>query len=244
MGDDEVREQLALHAVGALDGHERNALETLLRERPDLQAELADMREAASVLADAAPGAPPSGLRRSVLDAIAQAPPMPTEGKGARTPGTGVVPLRPKRRRFVALSAAAAGLLIVAGVLIATPWDHDGEDPVAAIVTADDAVEIPMRPTGETGAVPDLVMMHSPAHNATVLIAENAPLPDGDRVYELWAIHDGTPRRSITFRPHDDGRVAVHAAGLDPHSADAWVLTEEPAGGTDAPTGPPLNVSS
>ena len=45
-------------------------------------------------------------------------------------------------------------------------------------------------------------------------------MPEGDGVYELWAIRDGTPERFATFRPDDDGTLSVYAAGLDPASAE------------------------
>ena len=71
MTDDELREQLALHAVGALTDAERTELEDVLRTRPDLQAELDELQEAAALLADAVPATPPPTLRGDVLDAIA-----------------------------------------------------------------------------------------------------------------------------------------------------------------------------
>ena len=50
--------------------------------------------------------------------------------------------------------------------------------------------------------------------NAAVLLADDVPVPEGDRVYELWAISDGTPERCATFRPNADGTLSVYAAGL------------------------------
>jgi len=257
MTDDDVREQLALLAVGALAADERADLEALLRERPDLQAELDDLRAAATVLADAAPTQPPPRLRSSVLDAIAATPQLPADASDAPPPQPApqpppsaaplapVVPLRRSRRRFVGLSAAAAAVVaIAAGALIVAPWDDAGEDPVAAVIEADDAVEISLRPTEEPGALPDLTAVHSPSAGAVALVAEQVPVPRDDRVYELWAIHDGTPRRVATFRPQDDGRVSVHVPDDALAGADQWAITEEPAGGTDAPTGPALNVSA
>ena len=53
MTDDELREQLALYAVGALNDDERSELEDVLRTRPDLRAELDELLEAAALMADA-----------------------------------------------------------------------------------------------------------------------------------------------------------------------------------------------
>ena len=76
-----------------------------------------------------------------------------------------------------------------------------------------------------------------------MLLADEVPVPEGDRVYELWAIRAGTPERFATFRPDDDGTLSVYAPGLDPASAEQWAITEEPAGGSDAPTTPVLNAT-
>ena len=71
-------------------------------------------------------------------------------------------------------------------------------------------------------------------------------MPEGDNVYELWAIRDGTPESFATFRPDDDGQLSVYAAGLDPASAEVWAITEEQAGGspTGLPTSDILNATT
>ena len=103
------------------------------------------------------------------------------------------------------------------------------------MLDAADAVEIPMN-----GELPGLTIVHSAGEDAAVLTAANVPVPAGDNVYELWAIRNGTAERVTTFRPSSGGTVAVYAAGLDPASAEAWAITEEPAGGSDTPTLPIL----
>ena len=108
-----------------------------------------------------------------------------------------------RRRRWTAVvGVAAASVALLVGVLVVSPWDSDGgpTDQVAAVLEADDAVEIPM-----TGDLPGLTIVHSAGADAAVLTADAVPLPEGDNVYELWAIRDGTPERFATFRPDADG---------------------------------------
>jgi anti-sigma-K factor RskA len=127
-------------------------------------------------------------------------------------------------------------------VLIASPFDDDGgDDQVAAVLDADDAQTIEM-----PGDLPGLTIVHSAGEDAAVLQADQVPVPEGDNVYELWAIRDGTPESFATFRPHDDGRLSVYAAGLDPASAEVWAITEEQAGGspTGLPTSDILNATA
>jgi hypothetical protein len=247
--DDELREQLALHAVGALTEAERMELEDVLRTRPDLQAELDDMLEVTRLLADAVAAPPPPAMRAAVLDAIAATPQLPRDA----SPPPPAVPLAPvvpigagRRRRFVAVGAAAAAVVaVVVGALVVAPWSDDAaDDPVAAVVEAPDAVEIAMPGTGEAGSLPGVTIVHSPSEDAAVLLADEVPVPEGDRVYELWAIRGGTPERFATFRPDESGRLSVYAAGLDPASAEVWAITEEPAGGSDTPTLPILNATA
>ena len=239
MTDEELRELLALHAVGALTDEERTELDDVLRTRPDLRDELDELQGAAAVLADAVPAAPPAPLRASILDAIADTPQLarPATGRAAAP----VIPIGAGRRhRFAVIAAAAAAVIaIVVGVLVVVPWGDGEPDPVAAVVEAPDAVEIAM-----PGTLPGVTIVHSPSEDAAVLLADDVPVPAGDRVYELWAIRDGTPERYATFRPDDDGTLTVYAAGLDPASAEQWAITEEPAGGSDTPTPPILNATA
>ena len=97
-------------------------------------------------------------------------------------------------------------------MLIVSPFDDDGEDDqVAAVLEADDASTIPM-----PGELPGLTIVHSADEDAAVLLADEVPVPEGDNVYELWAIRGGTPESFATFRPDDDGRLSVYAAGPRP----------------------------
>jgi anti-sigma-K factor RskA len=238
--DDELREQLALYAVGALDDDERTELEDVLRTRPDLRAELDDLLEAAAMMADAEREAPPAGLRANVLDLIAREPQLPA------APIAPVVPITAGRRRnrwIAAGAAVVAAAAIAVGVVVVTR-DDGGTDQVAAVVEADDAQTIQMPGTGEAGSLPGVTIVHSPSENAAVILADDVPVPEGDRVYELWAINGNDVKPAATFRPNDSGRLSFYAPNFDPASAQVWAITEEPAGGSDTPTLPILNATA
>jgi anti-sigma-K factor RskA len=238
--DDELREQLALHAVGALSDEERTELDDVLRTRPDLRAELDELEAATTILADATAQAPPSSLRASVLDRIATTPQLPADRQRLAP----VVPIHRRRNRFIALGAAAAAIVaLVVGLVIVSPWSS-GTDETTAVLEADDAQTVQMPGTGAPGSLPGVTITHSESENASVLMADKVPVPAGDRVYELWAITDNVPTRYTTFRPNADGTLSIYAPGLDPASADVWAITEEVAGGTEAPTPPILNATA
>ena len=247
MTDDELREQLALYAVGVLDDDERTELEDVLRTRPDLRAELDELLEAAALLADAEMHAPPDGLRANVLDLIAATPQLPAETPPA-APVAPVVPISAARRRnrWIAAGAAiVAAAAIAIGVVVVAPWDDGGTDPVAAVVAADDAqtIQMPGNPAAGDLALPGVTIVHSASQDASVLLADDVPVPEGDDVYVLWAIRNGTPEVYAPFRPNADGTLSVYAEGLDPASAEAWAISEEARHQSTAPP-PILNITA
>jgi anti-sigma-K factor RskA len=239
--DDELREQLALRAVGALSDEERTELDDVLRTRPDLRAELDELEAAATILADATAEAPPSSLRASVLGRIAETPQLPREA-----PLAPVVPIaRRRRNRLIALGAAAAAIIaLIVGLVIVSPWSS-GTNETDAVLDAKDAQTIQMPGNPEAGdlALPGVTIVHSASQDASVLMADKVPLPEGDDVYVLWAIRNGTPEVYAPFRPESDGTLSVYAKGLDPATAEAWAITEESTPTPTAPKQPILNIT-
>jgi anti-sigma-K factor RskA len=247
MGDEQLRELLALEAVGALSDTERAELDAAIEDRPDLRAELESLRGAAATMADAVSEPPPSGLRARLLDTIAatpQEPPLPSAAPPiapapepeAERPVAPVVPITAARRhrwmRWGAVAAAAAAAVIA--VLVVSPWSGDDTgDRIAAVVDAPDARTIEL-----TGELAGLRLVHSTSVGDSVLEGDGVSRPTGDNVYELWRLAGAAPEPIVrTFRPSDEGRVAVLVEGLDPRDDD-FAVTEEPQGGSDEPTLP------
>jgi anti-sigma-K factor RskA len=70
-------------------------------------------------------------------------------------------------------------------------------------------------------------------------------MPEGDQVYELWLlIDDADPAPVKIFRPDADGTVGVVMDDMTPPEGAGFAITIEPAGGTDAPTGPVVATSA
>jgi anti-sigma-K factor RskA len=235
MDDDELRELLALAAVGALDPPERAALEEAIADRPDLRVELAELEAAAVAMAEVSAEDPPAGLRDAVLGAIAgvaQLPAHDAPAVAAPPPSGDVVDLRAARRRrrwWAPVAAAAAVLAILAGVLVVAVNDDGGGGDIAAVVDADDAVT-----TELTGALSGLRLVYSADQQAAALVGDDIPVPEGEDVYELWRIVEA-PERMDIFRPDDNGRVELFLP--DTSVADAtFAVTVEPPGGSDQPT--------
>ena len=228
--DEELRAMLALDAVGALTADESAELVLALRDRPDLQAELEDLRAAAMLLADDVQEEPPPSLRAGVLAAVAATPQEP-----APAPIAPVVPLAGRRRRtrWLAVGAAAAAAVVALAVGVVVTRDDGPDDQVAAVLDDAGARTIAME-----GQLAGLSIVYSAAEDAAVLTGRGLPVPADERVYELWAVRGTDPPQPVdTFRPDSDGEVELLLTGIDPDSA-TWAITEEPAGGSDAPTTP------
>ena len=145
MTDDELRELLALSAVGALSEQEQADLDVALEGRPDLQAELDALQEITTTLADAEASVPPPSLRARLLDTIADTPQLPADAPASvpvpapvEQPIAPVVPITSARRRrwTAVVGVAAASVALLVGVLVVSPWDsNEPSDQVAACST-------------------------------------------------------------------------------------------------------------
>jgi negative regulator of sigma E activity len=249
MNDEELRELLALEAVGALDDTERAELDAAIEDRPELRAELESLRSAAVTMAEAVTTEPPPGLRARVLETIAatpQEPALPTPDAPAASPDVApVVPITAGRRRrhqwlrWGGIAAAAAAVAIA--VVVVSPFgDDDAGDHIADVLEDPNARTIEL-----TGELSGLRLVYSDAAGSTVLEGEGVDAPEGDDVFELWRIADSAaPEPMIReFRPEDDGSVAELMEGVNPGD-DVFAITQEPAGGSDEPTSDPIAATA
>jgi anti-sigma-K factor RskA len=248
-GEDQLRELLALEAVGALSEAERAELDVAIEDRPDLRDELESLRAAALTMADAVREPPPPGVRGRVLDAITTVPqepalsaPAPAASPVAPAPEpvAPVVPITAARRhrwRWGAAAVAAAAVAI--GVMLVSPFaGDDAGDHIA------DVLDNPSRTIELTGELSGLRLVYSEAVGSTVLEGVGVTAPAGDEVLELWRVAGTVPEPVVReFRPEDDGSVAVLMEGLDPGD-DVFAVTVEPVGGSDQPTSEPVAVTA
>lgn len=261
MDDTDVRQLLPLLAVDAVTDEEREEAEAMIGNRPDLRAELDQWRSVVAKMAEHERRDPPPSLRGRVLTAVAgvaqEAPeadpalqrpsagatetmPLPPpSSSGLAAPVVPITAARSRRSKLLALAAAAVVVLGGAALLAAPLTGSDAGDEIAAIVEDEDAATVDL--SGELGT---LQVTYVDADGAAVLTGSGLPMPEGDRVYELWTVAEGdAPARVEIFRPDDEGDVELLVEEMD---LDGTVLaiTEEPAGGSDAPTGDIIASSS
>lgn len=225
--DDRIDELIALAALGELSHDEERELERATGD-PTVAAELAEALDTAALLQAATPEDPPAALRASVLGAIDDVPqerPAPAE----------VVDLgERRRRRYAVLGAVAAALILVVGGLVAVNAGGD-DDPIDAIVEADDAVTRVLE--GELDG--DLSVVHSPSANAIVVEGSGMTTMASNRTLQLWLVSDDGARSIGLFRPDEDGTVSERLDDVDP-TGFVLGVTEEPAEGSETPTLPIL----
>ena len=245
--DDEAdggEDDLALFALGALDGPDAERIASRVAASSSAQRELAAAEELVGSLGYAVPQqAAPEGMRarvQSVIDADAVAPEP-------------VIPF-PRRSRapFYIAALAAALILLLAGVS-AVLWQQlqDRNDEVTALQAELDRLAsfdadqpliwTPLVATDGSNEVNGWLCRTPDGEIAWVVL--QGPTVDPQHVLQLWLI-DEQPHSAGTFVTNADGR------GLTTFFPDEPVtdfqllgITIEPHGGSAAPTTDPIAVA-
>jgi anti-sigma-K factor RskA len=223
------------YALDAVNDIERAAFERHLRECAACRDEVAELAETASRLGSAASTAPPERLRARVLAEIGRARqvgPQHSAPSGARAPW---------RRWTLAVAAAVVVLLAVgAGAFVEEQRVRDAQRQstqagrVEAVLSAPDAVLRTAAGPAGTGRV---TLVVSEARNEAVAVVSGLQSPGVDRTYQLWMVDNG--------RATDAGTLGTGASGgtvliEGVRGEQAFAITNEPAGGSRAPTPPQL----
>jgi anti-sigma-K factor RskA len=243
-GHEQFAEDLALLALGSLEGDQRQALETHLQECAGCRRELERLRgDLALVSLSTAGPKPPARSRERLLTAIASEP------RQTAAP-----------RRFwwtpVPWFAAAALALLVVFMgrqnsalrqqIAATQSDTAAQQvelrrarEIVATLTANDALRVtvvamktPPQPQGKAIYVRD--------RSSLIFIASNLPAVPPQKAYELWLIPtSGAPIPAGVFKPDAHGSATVVNPPLPSGvEAKAFAITLEPEAGSITPTMP------
>ncbi len=226
------------YVVDALDDTEREAFERHLPGCLDCQAEVASLREATSVMADAVAVAPPESLRASILADISTVRPLPPETTST-TSSADVVPLHRGRKRFArALAAAAAILVVGGGAIVWHPWDQSSSTTQLSaadqVLAASDAKRYSIDfNDGSTATV-----VRSANEGKAVLLTQEMAAPPSGKAYELW-LRDkaGTMKPAGMMTTAGDHKVLLEG---DAAGATGVGITVEPKEGSQAPTSKPI----
>ena len=214
------------YALDALSPDEEREYEAHLGRCDRCRADLVPLAEAATSLAYAVEGPPPpTQLRNRIVER-------------ARAERPNVAPLRPRW----ALPAAAAAVVAAAAVIALAVWASSLSSSLDRAQTAREQQDRVATILASPGARPFEIgnrgrLVVTPGGEAVLVLTRLEPAPPG-KTYEAWVVENGKPRRAGTFQA---GR-EVTAVALDelvPKGA-AVAVTQEKAGGTDAPTQTPF----
>lgn len=253
MNDEELYELIPLVALHALPADELDDAEAAIGSDPLMRAELDQMRALVASLDDASDVTPPPDLRQRILDIVAVTPQLDHAPPEAKRPELTIVegtahsgplpqataPRRP-RSQWLGLSAAAAVCALVAGMVA---WFALGGSPseseqIAEVMDSSVAQTVML----DDGRVQGIRIVYSPTTGDAVLVGEGLPEPGDDRDYQLWYVEGTSPVSAGVFRPDDDGSVEQLIEDFEV-DGNEFAVTEEPAGGSEAPTSDPIATS-
>lgn len=227
---EELRDELAAYALGALQGADLERLEEHLAECESCRGYLQWLEPAVEVLpASVEQLPPPRSLEKSLMATVRAEAKQASETRreerqGFSWPSWRGLALRPATA-LAAIGVLAAGLAV--GYAIRGSDDAD-QTVIAAQPTpeAPGPVEATLEREGDSGT----------------LRVEQMPQLQPDKVYEAWIERDGTFEPAGTFVVDSDGRGnAVVDGSLE--NADRVLVTIEPGGGSEQPTTKPIFVA-
>jgi anti-sigma-K factor RskA len=248
---DGVRELIPLHAIGALSGAERDAVEAHLATCADCAAELRGFAPVGIALAQIAPQVdPPATLRAAILAAAkppaattrAATPILPWFAAAAMfviTAGMGFYVASLQQRIRALEGDLRAALLRVEDserrVNVALRAAADAQTPLT-VLTAPDVRQINL--TGQPAAPTASARAFWSRSRGMVITAANLPQLPPDRIYQLWFVTKPAPVSAGLLTPDANGSLTTTlTTPSDVPAPSALAVTIEPAGGVLAPTG-------
>jgi anti-sigma factor (TIGR02949 family) len=210
-------DDVAAYALGALEPDEAEAFRRHLADCPECREELAGFEQVTEALPPAsAQYAVPKSLRRRVMQEVRATPKSAGAGPPAR--------LAWASRPLLAWSGALAAVLVA--VIVAVALSSGGSNGTQVIRASTGNAELQV-----TSGRGDLVVHRLPQ------------LPAG-RTYEMWVQRGSAPPvpTGTLFGVTSTGTAAVGVPGsLD--GVSAVMVTQEPSGGSPAPTTAPVIVA-
>jgi len=248
---EQFAEDLALYALGCLEGDEKTSLETHLAGCTSCRRELEQLRGDAALLALTTAGPkPPVRSKTRLMNAIAQEPKARAVSPVAWWSVLGWI--------------ATAALIALVAVL----WNQNSRlrsnavklttfaeqqkllanksARIADILNASDAQHVVVLPVNYKAPPPEGRAIYSRQRGGLIFIASNLnPLP-AQKAYELWLIpKQGAPIPAGVFKPDTRGSAVVVnpplPAGVE---AKAFAITIEPEQGSTTPTMPIVMMGS
>jgi anti-sigma-K factor RskA len=273
MSHSEYEELAAGYVLGALEPDDEQVFQRHLVGCPICEANVRELEAVAGELAYAAPPVEPpdtlwAGIRREIEPEAARPAPVPEAApEPAPVPAPGWPPARPapaprRRRRGARLLqglAAAAAILLVAVVSV---WNlnlrQENADYRARVAALERATQLANDPNASLVALNDAdvpapagaqaTVIASSRQDRGVLLVEDLPPLQRDRVYELWGVPEGEiarAQKALVFVPLRRQGIQTLQFEVPIQPGTAFAITEEPGpDGSDKPTTKPILVGA
>jgi len=215
---EQFAEDLALYALGGLEGDERAQLEKHLEGCAGCRRELEQLRGDMALMALSAAGpAPPRRARQRLLEAV---------GRERRSPAA------PARRSWWTLVPWVAAATLAVGLVSVWRQKSDLQRQIADLQNESARQFEELRQAREVVST----LTATDALRVTVVAAKTPP----QKAYELWLVPtSGAPIAAGVFKPDTHGSAIVInpplPAGVE---AKAFAITVEPESGSPAATSP------
>jgi anti-sigma-K factor RskA len=237
MISEEQQDQAALYVLGLLEPDEAAAFESQLNANAELRDIARELREAAGVVALAAPPqTPPASLKQRIMREIA------IETKR-------VVPMPTQRRSFAWVPwAVAAGLAVFCGLLALDRMRLERE--LADIRTADPLMQttfVTLAPSAPAPADAKATVAWQPGSQSGVIRVSNLPAPQPGKDYQLWAVdaEHKDPISAGIVRVDKNGVAQVRFKPVEKaEHVKAFAISLEREGGVPKKEGPILLVGT
>jgi anti-sigma-K factor RskA len=256
MSHSEYEELAAGYVLGALEPDDEHLFQQHLSGCPVCEANVRELEAVVGELAYAVPPVDPpdtvwAGIRREIRPEAARRTVLPAPAAGAEgRPGAGA---GGRGLRLLPGLAAAAAIVVL---VVLSLWNLNlrdenavyrdrvaaleratalANDPSASLVSLDDA-------PGPEGA--QATVIASSREDRGVLIVENLPPLQRDRVYELWGVPQGeiaNAEKALVFQPLRRQGVQTLEFEVPIQPGTVFAITEEPGpDGSEKPTSQPI----
>jgi len=223
----------AAYLLGALSELEQQAFERHLERCSRCREEVERLRVAAEALPRAVtPVAPPPGLKAALMEVVESEAPG-NEAPAGRPLGERIGAFLPRLRGIPPAAAwVSAAFLLAIGIA--------GGFGLARVTSGNDTRTVQAKvDRSRAPAASASLRVYGDGENGATLRAHGLPaLPQG-RVYQAWVQRAREIVPQATFDVGNDGGAAT-ALVEDLRDADAVMVTQEPRGGSKAPTQRPL----
>jgi anti-sigma-K factor RskA len=257
---EQFAEDLALYALGSLEGTERQTLETHLQGCASCRSELEALRGDLGLLALTTSGPrPPARARQRLMSAIAAEPRMPAAVAAAREPRSWWSAFGWPVLRW---ASAVAVVAVCVGLLRQNSWlqqnvvslraqvgDQGAKlqqaNEILATLLDPEATKIELVAAGSKPQPRGKAIYQRRNRNLIFFASYLPPLP-AEKIYELWLFpaDGGAPIAAGLFKPDTRGSATVLNPPLpEGVAAKNFVVTLEPESGShEAPRGTPVLV--